>query len=255
VMQQEEVSMAEYAEFLRFLVRSGKAGEARSRVPREGSSPLAIVGAAGELSPANGGDREAFLASPVRGVNYQDALAYADWRSRRDRVQYRLPNEAEWETTCRGTDGRTFAWGNKPAASVAIASLSGNTEWNWQHYQDESPWGAHNMSGSVAEWTSSAFDTQSKGGELTVRGNALSLPPAGLACAFRSPARAEASRATIGFRLAADWPLRAATSAELPDFDEKPKEKPKPLVQPTPPQPEKPKSRVDEAIRKLGLDR
>jgi hypothetical protein len=138
---------------------------------------------------------------------------------------------------------------------VAIASLNGGIDWNWQHYKDESPWGAHNMSGSVAEWTASTFDIQGKPGELTVRGNAYSLPPAGLACAFRSPARADASRATIGFRLAADWPVKPATGPELPDFDAKPKEPPKPQIQPTPPQPEKPKSKVDEAIRKLGLDR
>jgi hypothetical protein len=132
--------------------------------------------------------------------------------------------------------------------------MNASTDWNWQHYKDESPWGAHNMSGSVAEWTGSAFDVQ-RPGAYTVRGNAWSVPPDGLACAFRTAANPESPRATIGFRIAGDWPLKAATGPELPDFDEKPKEKPKPLVQPTPPQPEKPKSKVDEAIRKLGLDR
>ncbi|MCI0350184.1 MAG: bifunctional serine/threonine-protein kinase/formylglycine-generating enzyme family protein [Acidobacteriales bacterium] len=254
VIAQEEVSMADYSEFLRFLVRSGKAAEARNRMPRENGNALATIAGNGELSSRDGGDQETFLASPVRGVSYQDTLAYAEWRSRRDRVQYRLPNEVEWETACRGTDGRLFAWGNKPAPGVAIASLSGNNDWNWQNYKDESPLGAHNMSGSVAEWTASTFDPR-KAGEHTVRGNALSLPPAGLACPFRSPADPDSTRATIGFRLAADWPLKAASGAELPDFEEKPKEKPKPLILPSPPQPEKPKSKAEEAIRKLGLDR
>ena len=254
VISQEEISMADYAEFLRFLVRSGRASEARAHLPRDGGNLLASLGSGGELSPTDGSDREIFLRSPVRGVSYQDSLAYVDWRSRRDRVQYRLPSETEWETACRGADGRTFSWGNQSAPGLAIASLTGTTDWNWQHYKDESPWGAHNMSGSVAEWTGSLFDPQ-RPGPYTVRGNALSVPPDGLACAFRSSANPESARATIGFRIAGDWPLKAATGPELPDFDEKPKEKSKPLVQPTPPQPEQPKSKVDKAIHKLGLDR
>lgn len=255
LISQEETSMAEYAEFMKFLVRSGKAAEARARLPRDGSTALATMSASGELLPADGSDQEAFLKSPVRGVSHHDALEYVEWRSRRDRVPYRLPNEVEWETTCRGSDGRVFAWGNKPAEGVAITSLDGNTDWDWRHYKDESPWGAHHISGSVAEWTASSFDTQRKPGQYTVRGNAWSLPPAGLACAFRTPVRPESTRATIGFRLAADWPVKAFTGVALPDFNEKPA--PKPVVQtPTPPPPpEKPKTKAEEAIRKLGLDR
>lgn len=256
MIAQEETSMADYAEFLRFLVRSGKAGEARARIPRQAGSPLATLGAGGELSPADGGERDVFLKSPVRGVSYPDALAYTDYRSRRDHVQYRLPSEVEWETACRGSDGRVFSWGSKPASGVAITNVAATTDWSWQHYQDESPWGAHNMSGSVAEWTASSFDTQQKPGEHTVRGNAWSLPPAGLACAFRTSATSESTRTTVGFRLAADWPVKLRTGDDLPDFAEKPAEKPKPqIVTPPPPKPEKPKSKADEAIHKLGLDR
>jgi formylglycine-generating enzyme required for sulfatase activity len=257
LIAQEETSMGEYSDFLRFLVRSGKAGEARARAPRDGSNTLAPMSTSGELSPADAGDREAFLKSPVRGVSYNDALAYAEWRSRRDRVPYRLPSEIEWETACRGTDGRVFAWGNKPAPGVAIETLSGTTDWDWRRYKDESPAGAHHMSGSVAEWTASIFDAQKRGGEHSVRGNAWSLPPAGLACAFRTSARAESSRATIGFRLATDWPVKGFAGAELPNFEEKPAPKPVAKAQPPsqPAKPAKPKSKVEEAIRKLGLDR
>lgn len=256
LIAQEETSMGDYSEFLRFLVRSGNAGEARARAPRDGGNALASMSSSGDLSPTDGSDRDAFLKSPVRGVSYNDAIAYAEWRSRRDRVPYRLPNEMEWETACRGTDGRLFAWGNKPATGVAIESLSGNTDWDWRHYKDESPAGAHHMSGSVAEWTASFFEAQKKAGEHSVRGNAWSLPPAGLACAFRTSARAESSRATIGFRLATDWPVKGFAGAALPDFEEK--QTPKPVAKTQQPQPtkrEKPKSKVEEAIRKLGLDR
>jgi serine/threonine protein kinase/formylglycine-generating enzyme required for sulfatase activity len=254
VLSQEEITMREYAEFLKFLVRNGKTGEARARVPRERGGPLAVLSASGELAAVNPRDAEAFLASPVRGVSHGDALAYAEWRSRRDHIQYRLPTETEWETACRGTDGRTFSWGNKPAPGVAIASVSGNTDWNWRHHKDESPWGAHNMSGSVAEWTALPFDPQQKSGEFTVRGNAWGLVPAGLACAFRTAAAPDATRATIGFRLAADWPVKPSIGPDLPKPVEKP-EPPKPKIEEPPPQPQKPKSKVEKVLEKLGLDR
>lgn len=92
-----------------------------------------------------------FEQHPVAETTWAGARGYCDWRGAR------LPTEAEWEAAARGADARAYPWGDEqPDPTRAFVSgRTAETAVVGERPAGASPVGALDMSGSLAEWTSS----------------------------------------------------------------------------------------------------
>ena len=96
------------------------------------------------------------LDHPVVAVSWEDAMIYCQWLHELTNRPYRLPTEAEWEKAARGTDGRSYPWGNEWDASRC--NFGGGETTAVAAYPDgASPYGCLDMVGNVSQWTSSLW--------------------------------------------------------------------------------------------------
>jgi serine/threonine-protein kinase len=94
---------------------------------------------------------------PVRYVNIDDTKAFAEWRSQRDGVTYRLPTEEEWEYTARnGAKATLYPWGNEYKENCAVlGKTTAQVEPVGSKACGGNEWKIQDLIGNVWEWTSS----------------------------------------------------------------------------------------------------
>lgn len=97
---------------------------------------------------------------PVVWVYWSDAVAFCQWATGRIGQTVRLPSEAEWEKAAWGTDGRIYPWGDRWQTGRCnnVADGVKDTTPVGQYPSGASPYGVHDMSGNVWEWTSTVWD-------------------------------------------------------------------------------------------------
>lgn len=162
-MSRTEVTLGQYAEFLQAVGSKGTSFDHPDQPKtKSGHAPEGwkdLLAAARSGASVNG--QKISLETPIQGVDWWDAYAYAKWKGQR------LPTEEEWEKAARGVSGSVYPWGQEERK--AAANLGGDYDAKgvkggevdgfnlWapvdRKTEDVSAFGIQDLAGNVQEWT------------------------------------------------------------------------------------------------------
>ena len=219
-MAQQEVTIAQYAEFLEFMKSHPTTAETLKHPdqPKDKSSYFPqkwalMYDAAKKGKKFSGAQIDPNC--PVIGVDWWDAYTYARWRNAR------LPTEQEWEKAARGRGGNIYPWGNemdyskfnsgidqKEKDDQKPGSVDGYQFWSPVDAKslDMSRYGINGMAGNVSEWTAT-WDSHPDNPDKMVpikRGGSFATSDGFESTIRRAAEMAEERNYYTGFRIISD---------------------------------------------------
>ncbi|MGO9567509.1 MAG: SUMF1/EgtB/PvdO family nonheme iron enzyme [Desulfomonilaceae bacterium] len=166
---------------------------------------------------------------PVAMVSYNDAQAFVEWLTAKEKLPYKLPTEAQWEYAARGgLPMAQFPWGDELPDGRRANYADKNKDFPWRDrnadggYKYVAPvgsyepnaFGLYDMAGNVLEWVRDYYgedyyrftpevDPEGPGhGENRVmKGGEWTFGPVNLRCAFRGWSRPDMATQNFGFRV------------------------------------------------------
>ncbi|MGO9120205.1 MAG: SUMF1/EgtB/PvdO family nonheme iron enzyme [Desulfomonilaceae bacterium] len=167
---------------------------------------------------------------PVVMISYNDAQAFCEWLTAKEKLPYKLPTEAQWEYAARGgLPMAQFPWGDALPDGRRANYADKNTDFEWRDrnsddgYKYVAPvgsyepngYGLYDMAGNALEWVRDYYsedyyrfapevDPEGPGhGENRVmKGGEWTFGAVNLRCAFRGWARPDLGVDNGGFRVA-----------------------------------------------------
>ena len=184
-----------------------------------------------QFQPKHAGDRGA-TDDAVTGVSWNDAVAFCEWLSKKEKRTYRLPTEAEWEYACRAGTKTLFHTGDAlPAgfhqwpSDIGLRDRFFPEETIPPEYRPKSTklslrvaqtpanaWGIFEMHGNVSEWCADWYGPYEAGEQTdplgrndgdfrVIRGGSHSLQTRLLRSANRTAWLPDTSSEKTGFRV------------------------------------------------------
>ncbi len=179
-------------DYARFVEETGRAAVAN---PVEADATVTPAQLARRALPLQARVQQ-YGAHPAVLVSWDDARAYCAWRGAR------LPADDEWEKALRGTDGRTFPWGDRvdPERINSLELGPGDTAPVLSYPRAASSFEVYDGAGNAAEWTSTPAPSPD---HFIVRGSAWNEPAALARLDRRRQLPRSARSVTLTFRCAA----------------------------------------------------
>ncbi len=168
---------------------------------------------------------------PAVNVTWDDAVAFCEWLTARERdaqrlgrhQRYRLPTSGEWTLAAGIEDGQTFLWGNAWPPPAGTGNFAGeeapvdqsNPDTHIEGYRDGFPrlapigkfpsnrFGLYDLAGNALEWCAD-WASPKKQGRIMRGGSWLNGDPRSLAADHATEIPPRAGFDVTGFRLVLD---------------------------------------------------